>query len=205
MTEADSSTRASLLVRLRDAADTASWQTFLDTYGPLLYHYCRRRGLQDADAADVAQEALLEVVRCIRTFEYRPEVGRFRDWLGTLVFRKLARFLERKNRLAATPATDTPPNGLHDLGHIPADPEWADEFNAQLLRVALERVRPHFEPSTWSAFERVWLENQPAAKVATELKLGIEKVYLAKSRVLKRLEEEVRMLAEDAPQLLSAD
>ncbi len=187
-------------MRLRRPEDAESWRTFVDTYGPLLYHYCRRRGLQDADAADVAQETMLEVVRCIRSFEYRPEVGRFRDWLGTLVFRKIAHFLEKKGR---TVGGDTPVDGLPGLAVPPADPEWVDEFNAQLLRVAMERVRSHFEPATWHAFEQVWLNNRSAGQVAREAGVPIENVYLAKSRVLKRLEAEVRMLAEDAPQLLA--
>src|SRR5262245_51158989 len=88
-------TRPSLLVRLRDAGDSASWQTFVDLYGPVLYRYARRRGLQDADATDVAQEVLAEVARCIRAFEYQPERGRFRDWLGTVLCRRLARFWEK--------------------------------------------------------------------------------------------------------------
>jgi RNA polymerase sigma-70 factor (ECF subfamily) len=202
MKHADSGTRASLLVRLRDAADSASWQTFVDTYGPLLYHYCRRRGLQDADAADVTQDAMAEVVRAIRTFDYRPEVGRFRDWLGTLVFRRLARFRERQDRREAAAGSDTT---IQQALAPAADAEWADEFNAQLLRVALERVQVHFEPSTWRAFERVWLDNVAAPEVARELGVAIANVYLAKSRVLKRLEEEILMLAEDAPQLLPPD
>jgi hypothetical protein len=35
--------------------------------------------------------------------------------------------------------------------------------------------------------------------VATELSLPIESVYLAKSRVLKRLRDELMILAEDLP------
>jgi RNA polymerase sigma-70 factor (ECF subfamily) len=203
MSQTHSSTRPSLLVRLRDAADNDSWQTFVQTYGPLLYHYARRRGLQDADAADVAQDAMAEVVRAIRTFEYQPEVGRFRDWLGTLVFRKLARFRERQNRREAAAGSDTTTDGLQQAAAPAADAEWADEFNAQLLRVALQRVQAHFEPTTWRAFERLWIDNQPAADVAQEVGLTIDNVYRAKWRVLKRLQEEVLMLAEDAPQFLS--
>jgi RNA polymerase sigma-70 factor (ECF subfamily) len=201
MSDSEFVTRASLLVRLRDVADSASWQTFVDTYGPLLHHYCRRRGLQDADAADVAQETLLEVVRAIRTFEYQPDVGRFRDWLGTLVFRRLARFYERQGRRETPVGGDVATEGLRQMPAPAADPEWNDEFNAQLLRVALERVQPHFEPMTWRAFERVWLESRPAAEVARELGTPIHRVYRAKSRILKRLEDEIRTLAEDTPLL----
>jgi RNA polymerase sigma-70 factor (ECF subfamily) len=204
MSQSDCGTRATLLVRLRDPSDNASWQLFVDTYGPLLYHYCRRRGLQDADAADVAQDTLAELVRAIRTFEYRPEIGRFRNWLGTLVFRKLSRFRERQQRREVVTGSSSTADDLPQVADPAPDSAWTDEFQGQLLRVALTRIQAYFEPLTWRAFERVWVEKQSAAQVAEELTLSIGKVYQAKSRVLKRLEEEVLMLAEDAPLHLGA-
>jgi RNA polymerase sigma factor (sigma-70 family) len=155
-------------------------------------------GLQDADAADISQEVLSEVARCIQSFEYHPERGRFRDWLGTLVRRRVSRFLKRKGREASDPVEDD----ASESEPCPADAGWTDEFNARILGAALERARPHFEPATWRAFECVWLENRRAGEVAAELNVPIETIYTSKSRVLKRLEEEVRILAEDVPQLV---
>jgi RNA polymerase sigma-70 factor (ECF subfamily) len=195
---ASQSTRPSLLMRLRDAGDAGAWATFVDVYTPLVYGYLRRRGLQDADAADVAQEVMTEVARSIRAFEYQPERGRFRDWLGTLARRRLARFLERQRRGTAAEGE----GALGEVAAPQAEPEWADEFNAHLLRAALERVRPHFEPPTWDAFRRVWLDGRAAPEVAAELGQPVEAVYVAKSRVLKRLQEEVLLLAEDLPHVV---
>ena len=45
----------------------------------------------------------------------------------------------------------------------------------------------------------VWIESSKASEVARELKIPIDFVYVAKSRVLKRLREEVLALAEDLP------
>jgi RNA polymerase sigma-70 factor (ECF subfamily) len=192
-TPSDSGTRPSLLVRLRDLTDAESWQTFVTTYAPLIYAYCRRRGAQDADAADVAQEVLTRVARAVRTFEYQPERGRFRDWLGTVTRRALALY-QRKQAREARGA---------ELGQV-IDPEpeaeWTADFHARVLGVALERIRGHFEAATWGAFLRVWQDGRPALEVSRELSLSIDSVYAAKSRVLKRLWEEVRMLAEDLPQ-----
>jgi RNA polymerase sigma factor (sigma-70 family) len=194
-------TRPSLLVRIRDPRDCAAWQTFVEIYAPLIYGFARRRGLQDADAADVGQEVLAEVARCIRSFEYRPELGRFRDWLGVLVRRQIHRFRDRQRAapVGAAAGAETPGDRPQDPQSPPVDPEWSDAFKATILYVALERVRPHFETATWRAFECVWLNHQPAAEAAAQLDVAIETVYVAKSRVLKRLEEEVRLLAEDVP------
>jgi RNA polymerase sigma-70 factor (ECF subfamily) len=194
---APSQTQPSLLVRLRDVGDAASWQTFVDLYTPLLHRYCRRRGLQDADAADVAQEVLLQVAQSIRTFEYRPERGRFRDWLAAVTHSKLVRWWAKRGPEAAGGAE------ADDLAEVPAaDAEWTAEFNAHVLRAALERARPNFEPDTWRAFELQWLGNRSAAEAAAELGLPLTSMYVAKSRVLKRLREEVLLLAEDLPQLV---
>jgi RNA polymerase sigma factor (sigma-70 family) len=198
----DSVTRPSLLLRLRDGADSDSWRTFVETYAPLIYSYCRRQGLQEADAADISQDVLLQAARSLRTFEYRPERGRFRDWLGTVTRHRIARFLrcqQHQVRAVGGPESDE----LLERAVTPEpDAEWTAEFNAQVLRVALERVRPQVEPTTWRAFQCVWLEHRPVVETARETGLPVDGVYAAKSRVLKRLRDEVLMLSEDLVQFV---
>ncbi len=190
-------TQPSLLLRIRDASDVESWRTFVSIYAPLIYRSCRRRGLQDADAADVGQEVLVQVARSIRDFEYQPERGRFRDWLGAVVRNMVGKFLENQVRGVRGVVVG---ESLEDLGAGEADGQWAEEFYIHILNVALGRIRDRFEPPTWSAFEGVWLHNRDSDEVARDLALPIKAVYLAKSRVLKRLREELIILAEDHPQ-----
>ncbi len=187
-------TRISLLVRLRDLGDGEAWQTFVDIYAPLVYAYCRRKGLQEADASDVTQEVLTEVARCIPGFSYDPSRGRFRDWLGTVARRRLQRFFDDCRQ--AVPLAGAL---LEEVAAPDLDTDWSEEFHARVLQVALERARPHFEAATWRAFELVWLENRAPADVAAEVGLPIETVYVAKSRVLKALRQVVLELAEDLP------
>lgn len=186
--EAD--THSSLLVRIRNPQDRASWKDFVATYVPIIYRYLKQRGLQEADISDVSQEVLADVARCIANFEYQPERGRFRDWLGLLTRRKMIRFWERTKKLEASPADS-------QLGESDIDGEWNEAFHSHLLRLAMEKSKPFFEPNTWEAFRRIWVEGESAATVSAELKLPIEAVYNAKSRVLKRLEAEVLLLADD--------
>jgi RNA polymerase sigma-70 factor (ECF subfamily) len=77
-------TRPSLLMRIRDGQDAEAWALFVDLYAPVVFQHCRRRQLQDADAADLTQEVLIEVADAIRNFVYQSERGRFRDWLSVL-------------------------------------------------------------------------------------------------------------------------
>ena len=81
---------ASLLVRLRDPRDESAWTEFVGLYMPLVYGYTRKRGLQDADAADLSQEVLCAVAGALGRLEYDPCRGAFRNWLFTVVRRKLS-------------------------------------------------------------------------------------------------------------------
>lgn len=186
----DPTTSASLLLRLRDAGDDTAWRTFEVVYGPLVRGYCVRRGLQPDDAADVSQEVLARVARAIRGFDYAPERGRFRGWLGTITANELRTFVARR---AGAPA----PADLAD----PADPDpgWSDAFTDHILAVAMDRVRGEFEANTWAAFEATWVRREPPADVARRLGTTVRAVYVNKSRVLQRLEKEVLHLADDLP------
>jgi RNA polymerase sigma-70 factor (ECF subfamily) len=188
-------------LRIREPADAEAWETFVRVYGPLFYRHCRGRGLQDADAAEVTQEVLLQVSRSIRRFDYRPDYGRFRDWLGTLTRQRINRFLKRKAGQIEAQA-ESFEAGLDDIASPEQDTQWTEEFQTHILKTALMQIRPHFEEHTWQAFQDVWLEGRPAAEVAAALDQKLEWVYMAKSRVLKRLREEVQVLAEDSAWLV---
>lgn len=190
-------TRPSLLLRIRDPHDADSWRSFVDLYSPLILRYARKRGLQEADAADVAQDVLSQVSRSMRDFQYQPERGRFRDWLGTVVRHRVHRFFRRESSRPHGVAGDW----INDLPAAEHDSEWSSAFNAHILEAALESARPHFEDATWEAFRLAWLEQQPAATAAANLGMPVAALYLAKSRVLKRLREEVMVLADDWPLL----
>ncbi len=182
-----------LLVRMRDPRDADAWHTFVTSYASTVYSYARRRGLQHADAADVTQEVLGEVARGIRSFDYKPERGHFRDWLLTITRRVIWHFRERLGRRGERF------RAFMVLDNVPAAPggvDWHDQFNARVFEAALERARPHFEPVTWRAFERVWIDDLSAAETAAELSVPVQAVYVAKSRVLKRLQAEVEALNE---------
>ncbi len=187
-------TRPSLLLRLRAAGDREAWHTCVEVYGPLIYGHCRRSGLAHTDAEDVTQEVFARLSTAIRSFEYQPDLGRFRTWLGTVARNEINRFLKKRGHETARLETDTP---MEELAGAREDGHWTAAFNSHVLRMALERCRPHFEEPTWRAFERVWLEQRPAADVAREMDHDIDWVYVAKSRVLKALLHEVRELADD--------
>ena len=195
-----SSTRPSLLQRVRDPRDSEAWQTFVEIYGRLVYRRCRGGGLHHEDAENVTQEVFAQVSQSIRGFNYQPDLGRFRDWLGTVTRNEISRFRKKDRRAVHGGGGDEGSCVLDAAAAHEEDTEWTEAFNAHLLDTALARTRPHFEEQTWRAFELAWLEKRPAAQVARELKVPIDRVYVAKSRVLDRLQQEVQELAEDSAQ-----
>src|SRR5437588_1688494 len=91
-------TRASLLVRIRDAGDEEAWTEFVEIYAPLIYGFSRKRGLQDADAADLTQEILRTVAHSVHRLDYDPKRGTFRGWLFTVVRNRLSDFQSAQRR-----------------------------------------------------------------------------------------------------------
>src|ERR1051325_9566926 len=83
---------ASLLVQIRDGSNHAAWQEFVNLYGPVIYGFARKRGLQDADAADLMQDVLRSVSRAIGRLEYDRKRGTFRGWLFTITRNKVLNF-----------------------------------------------------------------------------------------------------------------
>jgi RNA polymerase sigma-70 factor (ECF subfamily) len=190
-----SRTSVSLLGRLhRNPADPGAWQDFVQRYGRKIYLWCRGWGLQDADAQDVTQNVLLEIARQMKTFTYDPSRS-FRAWLKTVAhgaWHDLVHGRQFRNRgsgdsdvrdrLQATQARD-------DLAR-----QLEEQYDADLLEEATARVRGRVETRTWEAFSLLVYEELPGAEVAARLEMKVGAVYMAKSRVQKLLQEEIRLL-----------
>jgi RNA polymerase sigma-70 factor (ECF subfamily) len=189
-------TRASLLARLRDARDGAAWTEFVDLYAPLVYGYARKQGLQDADAADLTQDVLGAVAGAVGRLEYDPSRGAFRNWLFTIVRRKLSNW--RAAHDSRERGGDSGARRLLEQCQAPADleAEWAAEWEERLFAWACEQVRRGVTEATWQAFWRTAVNAQPGKRVAADLGLSVAAVYRARSRVLARLKELIRSAQE---------
>ena len=183
----DAETPPSLLLRIRDHLDREAWAEFAEVYSPLIYGFCRARRLQAADAADVTQEVLLRVAKAIRTFEYNRQEGLFRDWLARIVSNEVKRHLARRKDPNLPEGFDVPT--MSD--------QWNEAFHQHIVQAALQRCRPHFTEQTWNVFVESWVKQRTAADVAATFHISVDKVYVARSRVLKRLRREVTVLSDD--------
>jgi RNA polymerase sigma factor (sigma-70 family) len=190
-------TRATLLARIKDGRDAEAWREFLSLYGPVVYGFARNRGLQDADAADLMQEVLRSVARNAEKMEYDPKRGTFRGWLYTVTRNKIYNFLTgQKNRPRASGDSGTHErlDAVPDTHEADPDAQWETEYRRQLSAKAMERVKHEFQPATWEAFWGTAVDGKPAADVGKTLKMSTGAVYVAKSRVIARLRDEVQRL-----------
>lgn len=189
-------TRPSLLVRLRDAEDAQAWSQFVDLYAPLVYGFARKHGLQDADAADLTQEVLGAVAGAVKRLEYDPQRGSFRGWLFTIVRNHLRKFLVRQSRQCQASGGSSVQNLLNEQSAREEDQAalWDQEHERRLFAWAAEQVRRSFQDSTWQAFWQTAVEGKSGKEVARGLGLTVAAVYLAKSRVMARLKEQIQQL-----------
>jgi RNA polymerase sigma-70 factor (ECF subfamily) len=188
-------TRASLLVQLRDGSNHAAWQEFINLYGPIVYGFARKRGLQDADAADLMQDVMRSVSAAIQRLDYDRKLGTFRGWLFTITRNKIFSFLSAR-RLRPQGTGDTSANQMLNAHPDEADGSdtWEMEYQRRLASQAMERVKGEFQENTWRAFWLTGVEGISAADAAKQIGISAGAIYVAKSRVLARLKEEVETM-----------
>jgi RNA polymerase sigma-70 factor (ECF subfamily) len=177
-------TSLTLLNRLNGTGDGAAWSQFVEIYTPLLYFWANHTGLQPADAADLVQDVFAQLVRTLPEFAH--ESGKsFRGWLRMVTLNK---WRERQRR-AKLPIAE--PARMNDVPADNSDQFWDVEYRQQLVARALAIMQSEFQPSTWRACWETVVCDRPAIEVGRELGLSEGAVYVARSRVLKRLRSDL--------------
>jgi RNA polymerase sigma-70 factor (ECF subfamily) len=183
------STSVTLLERVRQRDDQPAWERFVALYTPLLYRWAQRTGLNDHDATDLAQDVLVLLMKELPDFKYDAAKRNFRGWLKTVTINK-CRELQRRRVIKLGAAGEQ--DALQAVA-VADDLEqfWDAEYRQHLVRKALEIMRTEFEPNTWQACWEHTVNDKSAAEVGQELGMSEAAVYVAKSRVLRRLRQEL--------------
>jgi len=185
-------TSLTLLGRLKRESDSASWQRLVDIYTPLISRWLARSALQTVDNEDLVQEVLQIVVKKLPEFERKRE-GSFRTWLRVITVNCLhEHWRSLKNRSTAVGGSDFLKN-LQELEDSTSElaKSWDAEHDKFVVKRFLELVEAQFEPSTVQAFKKVVMRAEKPAEVAAELGITVNAVFLAKSKILRRLREEL--------------
>jgi RNA polymerase sigma-70 factor (ECF subfamily) len=188
-----SATSRSLLARVQ-AEDPQAWERLVSLYAPLVLDWCRVKGLQDEDVADIFQEVFRAVVANVGSFRKERKGDTFRGWLRRIAQNKLRDHFRRRSREVSAAGGSSAKERFAQLAE-PQPPEddliKDDQGERALFARAIDLIRCEFEERTWAAFWRTAIEGRAAKDVAADLAMSPGAVRVAKSRVLHRLREEL--------------
>lgn len=183
-------TSSTLLAGLMRTGEESRWQSYVERYRPLILGFARRHGLDQDQAEDVTQTALLEFCRAYRNGRYDRSKGRLRSWLFGIVSIQLLAWRRRSGRheQAVSDLTDSDPA---ELVSAPDDLKraWEEEWTREVLRQCLLEIQCEIQPGTYQAFDEFALKGRPAAEVALELGITENAVFGAKRRVMQRMRD----------------
>jgi RNA polymerase sigma-70 factor (ECF subfamily) len=186
-------TSLTLLERVqRLPADPEAWEEFVGRYRPLIHAWCVKWGLQASDADDLAQDVLVKLLAAMRKFRYDPSRS-FNAWLKTVTHHALSHFSAERRK---EPGQISPEIPISELVDARIDLEQGLErlFDRDLFQIAMRRVQKRVKLATWNSFRLTALEGLSGLAAAERLQIPVAHVFVAKNRVQKLLQEEIRIM-----------
>ncbi|MEQ1829785.1 MAG: sigma-70 family RNA polymerase sigma factor, partial [Pirellula sp.] len=159
-------TRESLILRLPSAADAQAWCEFVELYEPLILRFAKRRGLQDADAREVAQNVFIAVARAVDRWQPDRERGKFRAWLYRIARNQVINWMTKRSNQGALGMVGCLDAFDPEDHATTAQDEIEMEYRREMFRVAAAQVRDSFSENTWNAFWRTAVLDEPVGSVA---------------------------------------
>ena len=187
----DTQTSTTLLEGLRNHDDRSAWRRFSNRYQPILAATMYRAGLRDSEAQDAIQETLVAFLEAYRQGKYERDKGRLRSWLVGIAINKIREIRRRLARREQQPLQGSDGALVFDVAvdedslSQAFDEEWERSVMAECLR----QVQAQVEQKTFEAFRLFALEGWPAVRVAGQLGMSCDTVYVHKGRVLGKLRE----------------
>lgn len=182
-------TRQTLLLRLRDQQDHASWEEFAEVYCPLLYSYCLRRGISPEDTADIVQEVMRSVSIAMPGFAYDQKKGSFKGWLFTALRNAVGKHFKTQAALPKMTSETSVLQKIEDRPSAEEESKWERDYQVRLLSWAMEQVKPEFGDRVWEAFERTAIRGESPEAAAAKIGMTKNALGVARHRVLRRLTE----------------
>jgi RNA polymerase sigma factor (sigma-70 family) len=189
-------THLSLLLRLQDHGNATAWQEFVEVYEPVLLSLVKRRGLQESDAREIVQEAMLAVAKHIDRFEHSGDSGHFRSWLSRIIRNLTINLLTRLPLGAKGIGDSVNDELLNDIADC--DKALTDEYDLvqerEIFAIAAEKVQVEVQEKTWSAFWMTCVEDKSVPEVSKLLQMTPGAIYVARSRVVAKLRQTIQTM-----------
>jgi RNA polymerase sigma-70 factor (ECF subfamily) len=183
-------TTTQVLEELQSSNDAPAWQKFCGHFHTVVVNFAKHMGLSVPDAEDAAQETMLAFVKAFRDGKYNRDKGHLSDWLFGIAKHVILNFRKRQplEQLMADKTTGTSFwDMIQDDHNIKLS--WETEWRHMVLAKCFEQARREFDPKVFKAFELYALTQTAVDKVAQQLEMSRNAVYIAKCRVLSRLRE----------------
>jgi RNA polymerase sigma-70 factor (ECF subfamily) len=188
-------TRYSLLSRLENWGDQASWKDFFDTYWRFIYLVAIKSGLTESEAQDVVQETVISVAKNIHKFKRDRTAGTFRGWLRNIINWRITD--QMRMREPGQPAGHQPTETEVAADETDHESMWEEEWQQNLLEAATERVKLNVKEKHYLIFDRCVLKQLPPTEVARTLNVSLAQVYLVRRRVAGLMKKEIQRLEEE--------
>lgn len=207
-------TRRSLILKLADWKDQRSWDEFYRTYWRLIYSVAIQAGLREQEAWDVVQETVLTIAKQTKKNVYDPSRGSFKTWLWNVTRWRISDQFRLRRKDTASPVNQdsdmsdaVPLDFIADAGDSSFEKIWEKEWQQNIMKAALERVKAKVSPKQFQIFDYNVIRGMKAGDVHKKLGVSIAQVYLAKHRVGALLNKEVKFIRsqEDAGSAPVAD
>ncbi len=187
------STSESLLFRLRESDNSEAWSRFSELYTPLIFFWARKNGLDAHDSSDLVQEVMTLVFQKLPEFQYDPNRS-FRGWLRQVTLNKHRERL-RKKKLNVDAVSQTHLSNLPENGQAAsAGQTWDQDYCRNLVGTAIDLMRKEFAPQTWQALKLFVSTDKTAQEIADATGVSTSTIYTAKSRLMKRLRQDLEGL-----------
>lgn len=190
-------TRDSLLLQVRDQENRIAWDEFVRIYRPAIVSIALAKGLQYADAQDLAQQVLVAVAGAVGTWERRDSSTRFRHWLSRVTKNAILNALMRrpKDQAEGGWSAEELLRDVVDRDRVTSE-LIATEVHKELYRRAARIVSAEFRADSWQAFEMSVSGEATIEDVANKLGKSVGAIYTARSRIMFRLREVISELGE---------
>jgi RNA polymerase sigma-70 factor (ECF subfamily) len=188
-------TRPSLILRVRDPNDADAWNQFATLYRPVILRLARRKGIQAADAEDLAQQVLLSVAGAIERWQPDQQRARFRTWLQTIVRNAIFNAIHRRSPDQATGGDVDPEHfEINQNARFNDEETLRDEYRRELFLQAAQQIREEFAEETWDSFWQTAVVGIDIDVLASQTSRTRGSIYASRSRVMKRLREAIEAL-----------
>jgi len=185
-------TRQSLLMRLRDSHDEASWEEFVSTYRNYILSIINNLNVCHHDSEDLLQSILLKLWNKLPEFDYDPGKGQFRFWLGRVTKNDVFKHFEKNKRHQKNSQEVE-----GDSGFNTEDPEINKmierEWQNYIAEKAWGNVSENFGQKILDVFH-CFADGMTGPQVAEKMEMTENTAYVYKLRVQKALHKEMMRL-----------